>query len=269
MPTNKVTYSTFYNFAGSQYGSVFNILSFNCEVYCCHFEENSASISAGSIYLKDGSLKISKTSFKACYSTKHENEFYGNAVYIEGNPFTFEDTSTYLCGKTDTLSTDSSIAAKGAKTTVKNYNATTNYGIWGASAINIMSCQENTKVKYIQSIDGRDAHSVEVRSNKYCINNSNFINCTGHSNLLWESANNLMTFDSCIFWNVGNVISQNSVEFIAINCVTNNNAITAMTYSSILNTNKVEVKLNCKRRTCKIYKRNNNIINILIFVILS
>ena len=100
MPSNEIRYAIFNSFSGSERGSALYYSSKNVEIYCCVFINNSATVSSGSIYLTLGTLSIKKTSFSSCYSTKHQDEVYGNAVYSQGTHFTMNEASTYMCGPT-------------------------------------------------------------------------------------------------------------------------------------------------------------------------
>ena len=173
--------TVFQNFAKKGNGGIFEIYSLNIVVECCSFVSDYVTSFGGCLYASECNIEIYKTSFYKCYTSAHTNDVAGNAVYASKNSLVIDFVSTYQCGPTSTLCSDSSIRATSALAKVKNVNATENYGVIGSSAMAIDYTVAGSFIKYLQDVSGKDYVSIQSINNRYDASFSNFINQTSHT----------------------------------------------------------------------------------------
>ena len=191
-------------------------------IKCCKFILNKVSQQGGSINFQNGKLAISKTMFYECYSSNNTNNVRGNAIYMNTNEFLLNDSTTCLCGKTAKLCSDSSISIYLSKVVVEEYNASNNYGVHGASFIEIRSGVDGSKVEYSQCIDCKDTYEIISLDKWYKAEKCNFIDCASCNYVIYESGDNMMTLISCLFWNLNKAQLSHSGHVIKlINCTSN------------------------------------------------
>lgn len=259
--------SIFKNFAKTGNGGVFEISSKKIEIICCDFGECSVTQSGGCLYGSDCNVTIVNSFFHECFTSAGKDNICGNAVYISSKEARICEVSTFLCG-TESYKSDSSIRIDYSKTIVSKMNSTKNYGVGGASAIAIHHCLSGTCVKYVNACDGHDYDAIESHAKSYVVSNSNFINCEHHTWICWINAANMISFDSCVFWNVPsnkNAIATQS--YTATNCISNV-ALSGVTVSEY-SINNIKVKKTCKIRVVTKFSRcRNNSRNYLMLVIL-
>jgi hypothetical protein len=224
-------------------GAAICTTSVNFEVVCCRFELNRVSQNGGSIYFKNGTIKVSRCLFFKCYSTAHaDNKYYGNAIFVDSNEANIEETSTRLSGISDSECTDSCISISNCKTTLFLINATHNYGIGGASICRVFRSSSGSKFSYLQGCENKDDNEIESWENEITIERSNFINITDKVSVFWENSNDLIECISCVFWNMNNKVLSSHSRISCINCTSNNDTSPSLTKIDLFEPNPVFVR---------------------------
>ena len=182
-----VVFSSFVGFNSSVSGGILSISKQKYNIFCCYFEEISTLKSDGSCFIHGSSGKISKTIFYRSYSTEHSsNVYFGNAVCSEYSSIYVDHCSTLLCGPSQELSTDSCFKLNNGYASISFFNATSNYGIDGASAINIDYSNPAPVFKYVSIVSGYDNRFVEIGVSYLQMEKSNFINSTENNDHIIE-----------------------------------------------------------------------------------
>lgn len=242
-------------------------------IICCKFTLNYVTAQGGSIYFCEGVLNVSKTSFFECYSSANKNAVEGNAIRAIKKEVAMSDFSTFLCGMTDKLCSDSSISIESSKNDIRQYNATENYGVEGASFIQFLSCIDESFVEYCQAINCKDNYAITSVYNWYQACNCNFINTTHCRSIVWQNTNNRITFVSCLFWNIGNPqISNAGYALTLTNCLANCETSPTSTLSEFY-PNKIIVNFkSCKfasKITCYVKRRDELSLSLFMMILLS
>ena len=231
--------TVFQNFSKNGNGGIFEIYSINIAVECCSFVSDHVTLFGGCLFASECNIEIYKTSFDKCYTSAQADEYSGNAVYASKNSLVIDMISTYQCGPTSTLCSDSSIRATSATAKVKNVNATENYGYIGSSAMAIDYAVVGSFIKYLQDVSGKDYISIQSVSNQYDACFSNFINQTSHIYICWANANYIIEYESCVFWNIGNVPFCNYVCSFKT-CISNGD-ISDVTKTDVYSVNMINI----------------------------
>ena len=255
-------------------GGVIYSINKKISIICCYFHNDYCTENGGCAFVQNGILCINKTLFKSCYSSAKTNGICGNALYIKEKELSFNESTTYLCGPSQTQYSDSSVYTYKAKTIINKYNATTNYGTEGAAGFSIDGL-DGTFVKYSMIVDGHDGYMLESTF-LYDVNNTNFVNCTSCTrNICYCSGDNLIRFVSCIFWNTGTLgLVCYSRTYTAIDCLSNSNLFSSVTNTGSIHITSLTMNYKCSSkiiRTCNI-RRSNHLIKycrIIIILLIS
>jgi len=247
--------SEFYGFISTD-GGVFCIYSGSLSVECCSFKKNNATNYGGCIYSENSDIKISTTTFLECNSIANKNGIQGNVLKATGKTLTVNLVSTYYCGIDKTIASDSSIFSHNSKNIVEDLNATRNAGVHGGSSVSFSSCKDGTYIKYVYESEGSDRFALEAHVTKYCSYSCNFVNCSTHDFVYYGSANDLMDFYNCVFWNTGGITISVGPTISLYNCIsdsTYNGVTKANTYTM----NPIKNNYICKKSFVKC-KRNDS-----------
>ena len=237
----------------------------------CFFTNLSVSTHGGSISCNNSYCKIKKSCFYRSYSTKHKNDAgFGNAIFANKHEIVCDNINIRKCGPSADLGSDSSFKTSNCLNKIENYNASCNYGLGGASGISIIGAIEVSSIRFMNVVDAFDSSAIES-SKIYYVNNSNFINTKGClRSFLWESANNQISFDTCIFiqskspFSSIHTITSNTIEYSAVNCIADE-SIDMITYQINPKTNYITIKI---INMCSIDKRKSKSLMLLFQIIL-
>ena len=238
-----VEFAALRNIQSPNNGGVLSIGQTTIYIICCTFYNDSTQEMGGCIYGNNSRINIEKTTFSNCYSTKNDG-LHGNVAFIEGDQVHISNCETYLCGCDTTKCSDSSIHIENSYNEITNYNASTNYGVRGASGFSIHSALEDSIAKYCNIIDSHDYMFVESLTKPYSIYNTNFIKANNDNNyIIYVASSNILTVVNCVFIEMNQkrlVYSNYIVTFI--NC-TSDNTLSPNTYE-IENKNNEDIKCN-------------------------
>jgi hypothetical protein len=269
-----ISNSLFRDFVSSGDGGAVYSTDRDFNFSCCEFISNVAANRGGGIFITGGKLIISNVNFIECYSTKNTNDIWGNAIYHEGTVAVLEQLSLRYCGVSSTKCTDSSIALAYSKAFVHNYNASRNYGISGSSMLSMYSSLAGTELKYMQGVECCDSFEIETWNTAIKVDKTNFINTNDRYCLLWENANNLITLDSCILWNLSKTTLSDGNRIIRlVNCTSNQETNPKVTIVTDLYTFPIIIKscalpkmITC---SCNRYRNTFDIFLSIITIIIS
>ena len=252
--TSVVAKSIFKEISNSGDGGVFRVTDKNLNITCCVFESTFCTNRGGSLFLSNCKLNINRTTFSRCYTSAYTNGIYGNSIYINQNSANLECISTYLCGPSAKLCSDSSIYVETCVTKIKFYNSSNNYGIGGSSAVRITYSVDGSDVRYINSDASNDLVVFESCSNLVTIYNSNVVNITSANRYIyWTDKNNVIAFNGCIFWDctVVNIACSNT-QCTFTNCYSN--SITGISTTTKKKLNEITFVIICTdEKIIKIY----------------
>ena len=260
--------TVFQYFSKTGSGGVFETHSISVILECCSFLSDHVTSYGGCMYAYNCDVEIHRTSFDKCYTSAHTDETAGNAVYISQKSAVIDMISTYQCGPTSTLCSDSSIRTTSASAKVSNVNATENYGVVGSSAMALDYVIGESYIKYLQDVSGKDYISVQSTGIQYYVHYSNFINQTSHTYVCWSSTNYLLIFESCVFWNLGTVSFCNCL--CSFNLCLANEDITGVTKTDVCSVNEIVfVKCNTSYGTRSRCRNSAFHIIFMVFLIVS
>jgi len=260
-----LSFSTFEGFSKTGNGGVFEISNSEVFINCCSFLTNSCTEHGGGFYMASSILHINKTSFEKCYSSAKTDGKEGNAIFYSGSSADINEISTFMCGISEYYS-DSSIAIFDSIGKTTNYNASTNYGIKGASGIRYSTPTEGSIIKFIQVIDSHDHTAIEINSSPQTISSCNFLNFNNNLYVLYENGNSLITLINCIFWDIeAQKFESNGYKYAAIDCYSN--CFSEINLTSSANINIISNNLYCNIRSRKNFDKCHK--STLILFILS
>ena len=200
-----------------------NTQSTSAHVLGCHFESINVNQSGGSIFLSTFRNIITNCHFFRSYSSAHQNDnFLGNAIYIENGNTTFANNAVYRCAFDKRLSTDSSVRIN-SFCSIESYNASSNAGYEGGSGFSLRN-GHNSIISYIQVIDSLDDYSIEDANLKNEFSYINFINTTkiNHA-IIFLQHDDILTLNRCIFIESFHILSVNATKIRIISCYSDSN----------------------------------------------
>ena len=197
-----IEFSHFEGFEKDGDGGVLSVENIDLTITCCSFTSNSATKNGGSIYLSKCHLNITKTEFYKSKSTANTDNIAGNALYLKEDILNIQDVSASLCSDSNDARSDSAIRSLSTNTTVKNYNASHNSGVGGASSISIHLSPVGSSVSYTNVYDVLDNCAIESWSSCYTVKFSNFIKFNPRYNkgIVAQKEANSFTFIQCSFF---------------------------------------------------------------------
>ena len=202
----------------------------NLLIKTCFFVSISVSLNGGSVFLNIATVKFEDTCFDNSYSTKYgDNAAFGNAIYVNG--FTYiQRCICHHSGPREGTGCDSTIFLNYGFNT-EYLNASSNYGFGGPSSIASASGKVLDSVKFSTDVNSH-TDFIYTASSAYTIYNSNIVNSTNVLyGIIWESQDNLITFDNCIFINMHPIFSSSDTSYIITNCIVNSQTNTIFTYT--------------------------------------
>ena len=218
--------SYFYDCHSLNSGGVMNITNENVNVICCFFTNNSCAQHGGCLYTQNCPTNVLKSIFIGCYSTAQNQNFRGNAMNMNGNSYNhyIENCVTYKCGPEPELSSDTAIFSTGI-TKLLLYNASNNYGVEGASGINLNIDDRNgpphPTAKFVTISTGYDKRFYEQTRSDITLEHFNFINSTQNNDWIININTCNLKAVSCIFYQMniaikglGNFNNMYCVEYV-------------------------------------------------------
>lgn len=243
-------------------GGVFEFSDKSIEIKCSSFSFNTVDKEGGCFFGSNCNLTLLRTYFHNCYSS---GSGCGNAIFMKTYESMIKDISTLFCAP-EPLGIDSCIRIENSKVSVNSMNSTKNSGSGGCSAISLLSCLSGTVVKFLNECDGTDDYSIES-SNKYNVYNSNFINGTNHDIICWTSANDVIAFESCVFWNIGASKTAIAKHRCSCNNCISDSQLASISQVSSYSVNIIRVRLACNKKSAYNLHNCMNSKNYLLFVI--
>ena len=253
-------------------GSVINLNNVALTILCSVFQENTATRNGGSIYALNANFNISKTTFFHCQSSANRDNIAGNAIYQSKHTTNIQHTSLLLCAKSSEIRSDSSIKLFQSTAKCNHINFTSNNGNAGASGISLDRPNTDSSVSFINVYDVLDHYSIEAFVNHYQVTLSNFVkfNPEFNTNIVWMSANNLLTFTECCFFETNGVsLSYNNLQVIIENCLIGEES-PSFTFASSITLQQIVLDLKCRPvlRTCQIKIMKSIYMKLSIFIMI-
>ena len=264
--TLRIENSIFSGISKTGNGGVFEVSTKKLFVTFCFFNNITTTEHGGSIYCSNCVSDISLSCFYESYSTKYKNAVYGNAIFAYGNKFCASNLNVRKCGKSKTLCSDSSLKADSCLAKVGNFNSSCNYGREGCGGISYFDASEGSYVKYMHAVNSYDSFVIES-SNIYTARLCNFYNNTGClAGFLWQTGNNKIKFDSCIFILLKTPFSWSSFSYYAENCFADSE-YASIQYKANPDTLYIAIRINYQY-TCAMKRNRNYKISIYSYVLL-
>ena len=226
-----------------------NVESVSIDILSCHFESICINQSGGSIYLTTSANSISSCYFDNTYSSAHSNdEITGNAIFIGKGESTLENSATFQCGKDTTFCTDSAVRIN-TVCTINSFNATANTGYRGASGFSITSAQ-NSIISYINIVDVLDSVAAEDYNLENEFSYINFINTSLAKNVIYLTANDVLTLRNCTFIDSCKILSTPSKKITIISCYADDEFDTYLGITITTNPKTIHFDINFKINRC-------------------
>ena len=208
----------------------FSIISKKICIGRCHFYRTCVSESGGACYLQINVGSIFDCSFDSTYTSKHkDNEGVGNAFCCDLCVSTSIKRCIFNhCGPDSQKCSDSTYLINGI-VKAEFLNSTSNYGVGGSSALNVIGNCASSYAKYINDIDSHEA--IVISAFDLIVLYSNIIDSTNVGyGLIYSLENDQITFQNCTFINIPNKISwtDTTCKFISCSC---NKQIDGITYT--------------------------------------
>ena len=212
--------SIFENIESDANGSHLLWESSTVQIFCCFFIENYAKQFGGSLYCTDSVTSVSKSLFYRCCSLAKTQDVWGNAIYQNGSSLNIEKTEISQCSYSDTKCSDSSMMIHNALGEINTYNGSFNHGFQGGSGFAFYNAKDGSKAKYSNLCGGVDHDMLETSFTSIDVIMTNIINCSHSTCIVAQSTNDLFKFNSCVFWDTGNILfSFSGLSFKAVNCI--------------------------------------------------
>ena len=140
----RVKNAVFDGISGGEKSGVFNINSKQIFVFSSLFNKCTATKYGGCIYALKSFVNLETSFFLNCCVKTSNDSCFGNALYCtEANATEIDHISTRLCGQND-MKGGSAIRMEKGLQIIKCYNASDNYGIYGASLYSSSTCNEGS-----------------------------------------------------------------------------------------------------------------------------
>ena len=265
----------FNNFSSEGNGSVINLENVELTITCSAFQENTATMYGGSIFLSNTNFNISKTTFFHCQSSAKQNDISANAIYQKYGTSNIIDVSMLLCAKNKEILSDSSIKLTQTIAICKKMNQTSNYGIEGASGLSLWSTDKNSIVSYLNVYDIRDAAAIEANFKPFLVSSSNFVKFNDEStSIVHSSVDNLLTFNDCCFFETNGLKFSIGNRHVTLNnCITGENDLigdSSFTHTISKSLIEINIDLKCRpiHRTCQNHISRNTSFKIVFFTLI-